>query len=257
MKASLALTCAFCLAAQSLATPPLVTGDVPTADKQTFEWYLGASYQKFEPPEKYWHLPTTELVYGLTDRQEISIEVAGLSLDRSYDFGYAAINTKYQFLKETEQLPGIAGAFRLQLATDNKSRALGTGEFDYELQLRAQKTWGWFTAIGNVGYTWVTDAEHRGPGLELNNLWTVTFAQEYKVGSRTTLLSEIYYVSPEQSDLSYQFAGNIGFKHDLRENLEIHASIGKSLREHNSGGPDLLFYVGIKWTFGAPWRKPE
>ena len=54
------------LAAKCFAPPPLVTGDVPTADKNAFEWYVGSLYQKSDSGHPSRLLPTTELVYGLT-----------------------------------------------------------------------------------------------------------------------------------------------------------------------------------------------
>lgn len=81
------------------------------------------------------------------------------------------------------------------LVTGDESRGLGSGEFDYDLRLRTQKTWGWFTAIGNVGYTIVTDPEYRSVQQSAENVWLLAFGQEYQVAKRTKLLSEIYFVS--------------------------------------------------------------
>ena len=33
----------------------------------------------------------------------------------------------------------------------------------------------------------------------------------------------------------------------LLDDLSVHGSIGKSLREANRGGPDIRAYVGLKW----------
>ena len=48
MKATLVLVICLllALAPHCFAPPPLVTGDVPTADKQSFEWYVGGRYQE-------------------------------------------------------------------------------------------------------------------------------------------------------------------------------------------------------------------
>ena len=124
------------------APPPLVTGDVPTADKEAFEWYVGARYQESESGKPSRLLPFTELVYGLTDRQELTFEIAGLSANHEYGISDAVLGTKFIFLKEAESRPGIAGSFELKLPTGDESRGLGSGEFDYDLRLRAQKTWG-------------------------------------------------------------------------------------------------------------------
>jgi hypothetical protein len=239
------------------APPPLVTGDVPTADKRMFEWYLGARYQESETGNPSRLLPFSELVYGISDRQELTFEIAGLSQDHEYGVSDAVVGTKYVFLKETERRPGIAGSFELKLPTGDKDRGLGSGEFDYDLRLRAQKTWNWFTLIGNVGYTFVTEPTIGGVQEERDNVWLVSAAQEYELTKKFRLLSEIYWVSREAPGGPNTLAGQVGFKYYLRDNLSVHAAVGKSLREGNEGGPDIRAYVGLKWEFGAFPRRKE
>lgn len=239
---------------QCFAPPPLVTGDVPTADKGTFEWYVGGRYQESETGKPTRLLPFTELVYGLSDRQELTLEFAGQSQDRQFGINDVVVGTKYIFLKEAEQRPGIAGSFELKLPTGNEARGLGSGEFDYDLRLRAQKTWGWFTGIGNVGYTVVTDPVLGGVRTSTENVWLFSFGQEYELARRTSLLSEIYFTSREVPGDPNRLAANIGFKHKLRDKLVMHAAVGKSLRDGNRGGPDMRVYVGLKWEFDAFWK---
>jgi len=236
------------------APPPLVTGDVPTADKHSFEWYVGARYQENEMGNPSRLLPFTELVYGLTDRMELTFEATGLSVNHEYGLSDSVIGTKYVFLKETERRSGIAGSFELKLPTGDESRGLGSGEFDYDLRLRTQKTWGWFTAIGNLGYTFVTDPDFGGVTTSTENVLVLTLAQEYQVAKKTKLLSELYFVSREEPGEPNGLVANLGFKHKLWDGLTVHAAIGKSVREANRGGPDLRVYVGLKYEFGAPWR---
>jgi len=243
------------VALRCFAPPPLVTGDVPTADKGLFEWYVGGRHQESESGRPARQLPFTELVYGISARQELTFEIAGLSSEHHYGINDAVVGTKYVFLRETGQRPGIAGSFELKLPTGDESRGLGSGEFDYDLRLRGQKTWGWFTAIGNVGYTFVTDRDVGGVRQSAENVWLLTFGQEYQLARRTKLLSELYFVSREEPGGPNRLAANIGFKHKLRENLTIHGAVGKSVREGNRGGPDLRVYAGLKWEFDAPWRK--
>jgi len=234
------------------APPPMVTGDVPTADKGRFELYSGLRYEESESGEPGRQLPFTELVYGITDRQELTFEIAYPSQRHQHGFGDAVVGTKYQFVKENESLPGIAGSFELKLPTGSERKGLGTGEFDYDIRLRMQKTWGWFTAIGNAGYTFVSDPELVETSLE--NVWIFTFGQEYEIAKGTTLLSEIYYVTREEPGEPNRLAANIGFKQKILNDLTFHGSIGKSLREANRGGPDIRAYVGFKYEFDAPWK---
>jgi hypothetical protein len=242
------------IASPSWAIPPLVSGDVPTADKGTFEWYLGTRFQS-EDGEHNVQLPTTELVYGITTRQEIMVEIQYLSEDGEQGLGDLVIGTKFVFVKESEKVPGIAGSFELKIPTASESRGLGSGEFDYDLRLRAQKTWGRFTAIGNVGYTFITDPEFDGAPKHRDDVWFVSCAQQYEIGEKTSLLSEIYWESAEEPGEPDRVAANVGFKRKLAPNLTGLGAIGKSLREGNEGGPGLRVFVGLKIDFESPWAK--
>jgi hypothetical protein len=134
------------------AVPPFVTGDVPTAEKESFELYLGTRYESVRGTINR-QLGFTEIVSGISDRQEITFETSYLSQDGEHGLGDCVVGTKYMYVKETETLPSIAGTFELKVPTASVSRNLGSGEFDLDLRLIAEKTWGPFTAFGNIGYT--------------------------------------------------------------------------------------------------------
>ena len=257
MRSDTLLLCFFLSATASrlYAPPPLVTGDVPTADFQRFELYTGVRYQESESGNPSRQLPFTEFVYGLTERQELTLETAYLSENHEHGLSDLVVGTKYQFLIENTNRPGIAGSFELKLPTASERKGLGDGEFDYDIRLRAQKTFGWFTAIANAGYTFLTDPEFGGVETTKDNVWFLSFAQEYQVGENTKLLSEIYWVTREEPGEPNRLAANIGFKHKLFKDLTVHGSIGKSLREANRGGPDLRAYFGFKYEFDAPWKR--
>src|SRR5688572_9409175 len=242
------LTALLFLVHRTPAPPPLVTGDVPTAEKGMFELYSGFRYQDTGTITR--QVPFTELVYGITKRQEVMIEVPFLSRAGEHGFGDAVIGTKYVLLPEQERLPGIAASFELKLPTGDEDKGLGSGEFDYDLRLRTQKTWGWFTGIINVGYTFIGEPDLGGEPQKKENVFFTSFAQEYQVHTNTKLLTEIYWLNSEEPGEPNRFAGNIGFKQKLRPDLTVHASVGKSLREGNEGGPSLRAYVGMKYEFG-------
>lgn len=216
------------------AVQPLVTGDVPTADKNHVEVYVGMGYQETDRIER--QLPFTEIVYGLTERQEITLEISYLSADGQHGFGDAVLGTKVLILPETDQRPGIAGSFELKLANGDVSRGLGTGALEYEFRLRAQKTFGWFTGLVNAGTT-LTDRR---------DVVFLAFAQEYRVGAELALLSELYWRSGAESGEPDRFAGDIGFKYHLAGHLDVHAAVGKSLRSASRGGPARRIYAGLK-----------
>ena len=80
--------------------------------------------------------------------------------------------------------------------------------------------------------------------------------QQYELTSKFNLLSEVYWLNSEEPGEPSRLAANVGFKYKLLETLSCHASVGKSLREGNRGGPDFRCYAGLKWTFG-PFPKTK
>lgn len=67
------------------APPPLVTGDVPTAEKGLFELYSGFRYQDTGSITR--QIPFSELVYGISKRQEVMVEAPYLSREGEHGFG--------------------------------------------------------------------------------------------------------------------------------------------------------------------------
>ncbi|MBI4379066.1 MAG: transporter [Nitrospinae bacterium] len=229
------------------AVPPLVTGDVPTAEKNHVELFIGTLYQDTGSIER--QIPFTEVVYGISDRQEVTSEIQYLSIKDNQGLGDITLGTKYQFLKESDRFPGIASSFEVKLPNGNQAKELGTGAMNYDLRLRSQKTWDWFTAIINLGYTFVGEPEVNGVRQKRNNILFSAFAQEFEIHYTTKILSEIYWRNNDKSGDSDRLAGNIGFKHHLLSHLSVHATVGKSLREENLGGPNLRIYTGILLEF--------
>lgn len=231
------------------AVPPLVAGDVPTADKNHVEWFIGMRYQKTDSIER--QIPFTEMVYGISDRQELTFEIPYLSLNGNHGFGDAVLGTKFQFIKEAERIPGVAGSFEIKLANASQTKGLGTGANEYDLRLRSQKSWGWFTGLINIGYTFVGEPNVDGIRQKRDNVLFTAFAQEFEIDSKTKILSEIYWRNSDEPGDPDRFAFDVGFKYRLFPDLALHAAVGKSLREDNSGGPDLRVYAGMKIEFSV------
>lgn len=236
------------------AVPPLVSGDVPTAEKESFELYLGMIYEG-EEDSRTRQFPANELVYGISDRQEVTFEMPYLSQDGQHGFGDVILGTKYMIIKESKMLPGISPTFEWKLRNASAPRGLGSGSYDYDIRIPVQKTWARFTALANIGYTFIGEPRVNGVTEKRKNVWFASFAQEYEVTKRTKLLSEIYFETSDEPGRPNRLAADVGFEQKIREDFKIIGSIGKSLREGNQGGPELRVYVGLEWDFAAPWKS--
>jgi hypothetical protein len=72
------------------APPPLVTSDVPTADKYHFELYVGRRYQENENGKHRASFHLRKSCMAFSDRQELRFETALVSVDHvglKWEFG--------------------------------------------------------------------------------------------------------------------------------------------------------------------------
>lgn len=249
------------LSRPSHAVPPLVAGDVPTAEAGRAEVYLGYRERNEGGIER--DAPAGEAVLGVSSWQELTFELpyraSAPSQGRPQNgTGDAVLGTKMMFLRETESRPGAAVSFETKRDNADPKKGLGSGAVDYGLLLRAQKTLGWFTALGNAGYTFVGEPVIDGLRQERRDVWFLAFAQEFKITEKTRLLSEIYWNGSDTPGEPSRFAGDVGFRYDLLEWLQLHGAAGKSLRDGNLGGPRLRLYAGLKLEFPVfPKRRAQ
>ncbi|MBI5771238.1 MAG: hypothetical protein HZA93_25920 [Verrucomicrobia bacterium] len=255
MNARVPLTVAaalFAFAARCPAPPPLVTGDVPVADPGTFELYAGFRYQDTGRIER--QVPHVELVYGLTERWEVSTETNYLSRTGRRGFDDLTLATKALLVAKTPASPMLGASYELKLANSDAARGLGSGGREHELRLRAQQTFGALTPVLNVGRVLVADVTIGGAGAPRQDAWRASFAQEWQLVPATKLLGEIHWRTADEPGETHRLGWNAGLKRRLPAGLSAHAAVGGSLRPGDRGGPALRVYTGLKWEFAAPWR---
>ena len=236
------------------AVPPLVSGDVPTAEKGTFEWYLGTLYHRASDSIRR-EILTTELVYGISDRQEVTFEMPLLSQEGEHGLGDITLGTKFMFVKESETLPGVSVTFELKLPSASASRGLGTGAFDYDFLVPVQKNWGWFTLLGNVGYTIVGDAHVGGVVEPRKNVWFVSSAQQCQIAPKTKLLSEVYLATSDEPGRPNTFAGDIGLEHEFGENSRCTAPLEEAFAKAAADFASMSGLSGILTLRGSATRN--
>jgi hypothetical protein len=235
------------------APPPMVTGDVPTPDKGTFESYFGVLYEKNGGIER--NLPFTELVYGLAEGWEVSGEMPFVSTGGHYGLGDFTLGTKYILLRENETWPGVTARYEVKFDNGNAEEGLGSGGYEHMLRLQAQKTFGCFTPIINFGGIFVQDVNVGGVRQERQDVLLANFEQQWQVAKETKLLSEINWKTSDAPGEPYRLAWNVGFKQKLCDGLFVHGAGGGSFRGHHEGGPELRLYVGLEYDFDLRRRK--
>jgi Putative MetA-pathway of phenol degradation len=236
-----------CWASVGGAVPPLVIGDVPTADRGTVETYAGVQQVKNGAVE--WAVPTTETVLGISNWQEITIEVPYLVADAGHGLGDLVLGTKVQLLPEASGRPGLAGSVEWKLANGDLASGTGSGSMEFGLLLRAQQTWGRTTLIGNAGYTFVGTPKVAGVAVPVRNTGFLGLGAEVEIHGGVALVADFYWRSPDAPGAPARLAGDLGFKWHMAEHLALLGAVGTSLRPDSLGGPQLRTYVGVKGEF--------
>lgn len=232
----------------AMAIKPLVSGDVPTAPKGVYELFVG--YLLVEGDRvRAQEVPFWEVVYGVTERQELTIEAPLIVLDvpigTEMGIGDAVVGTKFRFFGEPEADSGLSASLEVKLPTGDEERGLGSGATDVSLLTR----WGW--EIGrevvyfNLGYAWIGERGDK----RLDNVWFYSGVWDHPVGQKLRLLTEVYGVTAADPDGPSRLAGTIGVKWKVFPMQQFHFSVGRSLRTGAEGGPNIRLYTGWRWDF--------
>ncbi len=247
---------AACLAAGLLllavgleAKPPLSTVDMPPTKAEQAELFLGYQYDADRIIGR--SIPAAALYLGLSDRDEISVSAPYLSADGHTGFGDVRLGTKYMINGNDKRDSGISAAFEAKLANASQSAELGSGAVDYQGRLIAQQSWKKMKAYLNYAHTWVGLPTINGAPAARHNTNSISAATETDAPGNVKVLAEMVWTTSAIPDTPYSLSANTGLRYKVGDNLELHAVMGRSLREANTGGPRMLAYAGLKFAFAS------
>lgn len=112
----------------------------------------------------------------------------------------------YSFDPFTPAMPYIDVGAKIKFPTADEDKGLGTGAYDYTLNLDLYKPYGAFALLGGVGYTYKGDIDPVGgisSGLKLDNVLASYVGAEYRVND-----SWLVGVSGDYREAASPFAEN-------------------------------------------------
>ena len=227
------------------AIPPLVSGDIPTADQRTYELFLGYLLKDGGAVTKE-EIPFWELVYGLTKVQELTIEAPIVRRDdpagTTTGIGDIVIGTQYRLVGKPSADSGLSASLEVKLPTGDEERGLGSGAVDVDLKARGGFELGREVVYFNLGHTWVGEDGK-------DNTWFYSGVWDHPLRSNLRLLTEVYGKTADEPGAPNALAGTVGIKWRLPRRQQLQVSIGRSLRGNREGGPDLRVYAGWRRDF--------
>ncbi len=236
------------------ATPPLVTGEVPTVGKGRFHWFTGFQYQEQGAVGR--QAPLTDFLYGITRLQELKLSAPFVTTGGHQGFGDVTLGAKTMVLQEADAAPMTSASFEAKLPNADESKGLGSGSTEYDFRLRSQKTLGRLQTYANLAYTRVGDVVFAGATQRRSDVLFASLAHETRLAKKWAVLSELLYANSPLPGQPNQLSASLGFKFFYHQGREsIFGSVAKSLREGNVGGPRVRFYWGLRFIFGGEPQK--
>ena len=230
-----------------LAVNPLIVDDAGTVDARQLQLNAGWRFSRI-PPENLYAVPVNP-VLGVSARGEVGV-TAGYERQSGGDPpGEVADGVSDVLLSTKWRLWESKAGFQLSARVDVKLPAaseqggLGTGDTDLGGVVVATRCWGRTCLDWNAGYV----VAGLSRGVSADDTWFFGQAVRIDLGSRWTLLAEIFGLVPA-GDLApaSEVRFNGGPQFAVHENLLVSALIGSAA---GRGSPDLTSYLGLTWTF--------
>ena len=227
-----------------LAGPPILTNDTGTPGPGKWETNLGFTVEKRRDTTLY-NTPALDLNYGIGDRIQLNYSVSWIVMHTSDEgtkngLGNSEVALKWRFLDEDKN--GMALSVYPRFIFNNPVSSADRGLVDkgtvFRLPFQMEKKIGIIIINPEIGHDF---RQEGGDG------WLYALALKYDEIKGLEALTEVFGTA----DNSFKNAVNvfdIGIRKDVSENVSLHASVGRSLRQ-SPDQPTLLSYVGLQMRF--------
>jgi hypothetical protein len=238
------------IATAAQAGPPFVTDDPETPPLHGWEINVPITLEH-ETGEDVLEMPLLDINYGYRPNVQLKVEFALLHvrLDggrTERGLSDTSVGVKWRFLEEDRALPQMAVYPQVTIPTGDDHRGLGQGKPSYVLPLIAQKSWGRWTAFGNVG---VVVQNWRGS----RHFWFHGLTVVREVTPRLELGGEVYGNSPIDRDERTSLGFNLGGIWKVADATGVLFSAGRTVR----GDPATTVYLGLQVLVGGAGRSSE
>ncbi|MBM4337927.1 MAG: transporter [Deltaproteobacteria bacterium] len=240
------MMCIFLVSSNAFAARPLTTDDAGTVEKGKFQVEGGFDFTRQDNHDKE-YFPSLTLTYGLFERMDIGIGSGYLFLHpvegkKVNGLSDAPLKVKYRFFDQKDWIPSFAVSGTLVTPTASKSKGLGSGRADFNLNTifawNLSQRWQLYT---NLGYTFI--GEHR-----VKNEFNYSAAGQFVLTDQWTLVGEIFGVNNFNGHKRDDpISGLLGIQHCLiSDKLILDAGVEIGM---NKAAPDFRLTVGVTFFF--------
>lgn len=194
--------------------------------------------------------PVLDLNYSIVEHFKLNLTLAERTVfdQKSGETHTGLADTdfkfKWRFLDEKPGtwIPALSIAPNVTFPTASKSRGIGDGVWRTRLPMQIGKTFGKFYPFGEVGYQWALsdggdDQVIYGGGV------TYPLTDRWTVGAELNG-SDVLGITAE-----FNMLANVGVICTFNQHVQFQAAVGRTLRDEDRGGPQLLAQVLLQFNF--------
>jgi hypothetical protein len=146
--------------------------------------------------------------------------------------------------------PAVSTRASVKLPTGSKSKAFGSGEFDWGLGLLLEKDIKDLSIYLNGDVTFPGDA-YEDDGINLQEFYTLLFGLEYRWTPRLSLLGQTYHMTRPFSQTGVPPLDRrihellLGLSYRTKGNLAIQGGLMQDIIDSSDAGADVTFFFNI------------
>jgi hypothetical protein len=230
----------------ALAGSPFLTDDPGFAPKG-WEIKFESAYEH-DKGQDVLTAPIIDLNYTIVEHFKLNLTLAGKGIfpdDGRDDYGIADTDFKFKWRfideKAGEWWPAVSMAPDIGIPTASKSRGLGSGNYGFRMPFQFGKTFDKLYVYMETGYQWVFDKDQSDSVI-------YAVAAQYQFTDKWNFGVEIYNTIPIDSGSDYTSLINFGAIYQFDEHWQLQGTIGRTLRDTERGGPEVLIQVFLQWN---------
>jgi hypothetical protein len=173
---------------------------------------------------------------------------------RCSGIGDLVLRVKGKIWDEGRILPALSTRVAVKVPTGEKDRALGSGEPDYGFGLLLQKDTGRLTAYLNADVIFPGDAFEQ-EGVPLREFYEVMLGAEYKVGSQSSVVGQINYVTRPFKDTGLPMLDRriydllLGIQYVTEGGVFFQGGAIEDFNRSWDAGADITFFLNVGKEF--------
>lgn len=185
--------------------------------------------------------------YGVADNWAVLLNPTFVSYDvdggdSESGIGDTEIGTIYRFLDETKDSVDLAAGVFVSLPTGDDDKSLGSGSVEPGLGIALAKTLGPIVAVGNLGYTFIMDADEGEEDGFASAALEAVYPVDEKMSVNAFVDAEMARVEDADDDVS----AGIGARFLPKENMLWKALVATGLTDEAA---DLTVGVSFGYEF--------